>query len=210
MQERKLTREDVGKALSILAQTDIGKNILKNCQGINFDVSEITLIFPDGKRGARCFRQIDEQGKKDIVSINKDILNNEPFREINTQDEKYQMLANVLAHELTHAVQYGNNPDLIPIEDNTQRGKTEIKNQDNHIDEAVMESLIEADCRSVQFMMAIQSQSPIILKALEKQHIPAGEIPILNKNSYNIWKLKYKSGNKMDIKKKATSFSGNI
>ena len=56
MQKRKLTKEDIGKALHILSQNDMGKNIVESCQSVNFDVSEIQLVHSDGKRGARCFR----------------------------------------------------------------------------------------------------------------------------------------------------------
>lgn len=113
-----------------------------------------------------------------------------------------------MAHELTHAAQYGRNPDLIPVENNSAQNKKQ-----NFIDEAVMEALIEADCRAVQFMMAALSQSPEILKTLEKQHMPVNGLHILDKNSYTIWKLKHLSDDKPNVFKKQQAFReifGNI
>ena len=203
MQERKLMKEDVGKALYILLQNDIGKNIVESCQSSNFDVSEIQLVPPDGKRGAMCFRQIDGQEIQDIVSVNENLLEHETFKLITNQDEKCQMLANLLAHELTHAVQYGHNSDLIPVENNKQQNEDV---QSNPVEEAIMESLMEADCRAVQFVMALQNQSPAVLKILEKQHMPSNGLPILNKNQYTIWKLKHKADNNADTIKKQQAF----
>lgn len=202
--QQEINAEDIRKALSILSRNDLGKNILLGCQNENFDVSEVVLVSSDGKRGARCFRQMDGKRSNDLVSVNKTFLQDDIFKAITTDDEKYQMLANLIAHELTHAAQYGRNPDLIPIENDTTQN--EKSNEQSFIDEAIMESLMEADCRAVQFMMAISSQSPVVLKTLEKQHLPSNSVSILDKNDYTIWKLKYMSADNHNAIKKQQAF----
>ena len=167
--QRDIKVGDIRKALSILSQNDLGKKILSDCQNVNFDVSEIAIMPSDGRCGARCFRQIDGKKIKDFVSVNETLLQNEVFDSISADDEKWQMLANLLAHELTHASQYGRNPTLIPVENSFTQNMIDKKRDIIH--EAIMESLIEADCRAVQFMLAISSQSPAVLKTLEKQKV---------------------------------------
>ncbi|MBQ7660023.1 MAG: hypothetical protein IJS26_04735 [Alphaproteobacteria bacterium] len=202
--QRDIKVGDIRKALSILSQNDLGKKILSDCQNVNFDVSEIAIMPSDGRRGARCFRQIDGKKIKDFVSVNETLLQNEVFDSISADDEKWQMLANLLAHELTHASQYGRNPTLIPVENSFTQNMIDKKRDIIH--EAIMESLIEADCRAVQFMLAISSQSPAVLKTLEKQHIPSNGIPIIDKKNYMIWKLRHKSDNKIDDSKRQNAF----
>jgi len=114
------------------------------------------------------------------------------------------MLANLLAHKLTHTVQYGRNSDLIPVENNKQQNTG--SRDENIVPEAIMESLLEADCRAVQFVMALQNQPPAVLKTLEKQHIPVKGVPVLDKNQYTIWKLKHKNDNSSDMMKHQQAF----
>lgn len=196
-----LNKEDIIQALHILSKNDMGKNILRDCQTADFDVSEIQIISPDGKRNARCFRQLDNTNAKDVVSVNQNLFQDGVYTDLKTQDEKHQMLANLMAHELTHAIQYGHNPDLIPTEGAKLQNTTSLQDNTKQdiISELSFEALMEADCRAVQFAMALKDQSPAILNILEKQHMPEKGIPILDEHKYKIWKLKHRSDSNKDI-----------
>ena len=170
---KEITVDDVNAALSILSKSSLGKMILAKSQNLNFDVSEIVILPSDGKRAGKCFRQmLDGEKYKDLVSVTDNFLNSPPFNEINTNELKHEMLANLIAHEFTHAAQYGHEPALMRIEKTSEQNEQETVQDYNTA--AVFESVIEADCKAVQFMMAVSCNQPDeILEALKKIHIPS-------------------------------------
>lgn len=189
----KINKESVSKALEFLQKSDMGHHILKSACGRNFDVREIIVSNwrEEDKRGGWCGRQIfvdesnNEVSRKDIVLVSnayeKDPNAIDLFEKSGASNCTEAFLANLLIHEFNHGKEYNGDTSLMGSMNFSQSDGKRIRSANSNAkttDELVRgvaeESLMEADCRALQFMFAVteQKEHPEVLRFLEMSHMP--------------------------------------
>lgn len=150
----------LNQALEELKKTSYGRMILNNAQGNNFSISadNIKIVEP-GKRAGRCYREINQQGKsEDKITLSTEVFERNKQQPLTTDEDRIKGLAALLAHELTHAKQYNQAPETIPV-DNIRQSPSEKRTPtpQERVAGCSEDSILEADCRTASFMVMLMN-----------------------------------------------------
>lgn len=160
----------INQALAELNKTAYGRMILKNAQGQNFNITpdNIKLVEP-GKRAGRCYKEINTEGRsEDKLTLSSEVFERNKQQPLTTEEDRIKGLAALLAHELTHAKQYNQNPEITPVDDLRQTPSShKVPTLQERIAGSSEDSILEADCRTASFLI-MQMNNPS--ETLQKYH----------------------------------------